>query len=223
MQTHKICSKCNIKKTLEEFYICRSNKLNGRTGKCKICMKEDAKEWYFQNPNKVLEYRNSQSRKDALRKYDSKPESKKRRLELAQADHRKMAKSEYKKRRRDHFNETSRVYQLKRRKIDLNFKLKDYLRKRLNSALKANQKSGSAVRNLGCSIEQFKQYLESKFQPGMTWENYGKYGWHIDHIKPLASFDLTNRDQLLQAVHYTNLQPLWACDNLSKGCRTVEV
>jgi hypothetical protein len=59
--------------------------------------------------------------------------------------------------------------------------------------------------------------LEVKFQQGMSWDNYGQ--WHIDHIKPLAKFDLTDRTQFLAACHYTNLQPLWAEDNLSKGAR----
>ena len=63
--------------------------------------------------------------------------------------------------------------------------------------------------------------LESKFQSGMTWDNWALDGWHIDHIKPLASFDLTDRNQLLEACNYTNLQPLWAKDNLSKGAKTV--
>ena len=102
-------------------------------------------------------------------------------------------------------------------KTDIQFKLSTNLRTRLNTALKSNYKSGSAVKDLGCTIEEFKVYLESKFQPGMTWDNWTKDGWHIDHIKPLASFDLTDRNQLLEACHYTNLQPLWSKDNLSKG------
>lgn len=63
----------------------------------------------------------------------------------------------------------------------------------------------------------FKVYLESLFQPGMVWENYGNDGWHIDHVRPLSSFDLLDPVQFSQACHYTNLQPLWAKDNLSKG------
>ena len=95
--------------------------------------------------------------------------------------------------------------------------LKLCLRNRLNIAIKKQYKSGSAVRDLGCSIEELKLYLESKFQEGMTWDNHGVYGWHIDHIVALSRFDLTNRKELLKAVHYSNLQPLWAKDNIRKG------
>ena len=77
--------------------------------------------------------------------------------------------------------------------------------------------AGSAVRDLGCTIEELKLYLAAKFQPGMSWENWSFAGWHIDHIRPLASFDLTDSAQFKLAVHYTNLQPLWAKDNFSKG------
>lgn len=72
---------------------------------------------------------------------------------------------------------------------------------------------------MGCTVEELKKYLESKWQEGMSWDNYGFHGWHIDHIKPLASFNLTDRDELLKACHYTNLQPLWCKDNMKKGKR----
>lgn len=75
----------------------------------------------------------------------------------------------------------------------------------------------SAVRDLGCTIAELRQHLESKWLPGMSWENYGKNGWHVDHIRPLAAFDLTVREQAVVAVHYTNLQPLWATDNHKKS------
>jgi hypothetical protein len=104
-----------------------------------------------------------------------------------------------------------------RLKKDLQFKLSCTLRSRLSHALKNSQKTGSAVKDLGCTIEELRVYLESKFQEGMSWDNYGFYGWHIDHIRPLASFDLSNPEELKKACHYTNLQPLWAEENLSKG------
>lgn len=99
------------------------------------------------------------------------------------------------------------VYMLNRRRTDPNFKLGRSLRTRLNKIVQRSQKSGSAVRDLGCLVDDCKKYLESKFQPGWSWENWGQI-WQIDHIKPLSSFDLTDRCQFLKACHYTNLQPL---------------
>ncbi len=81
------------------------------------------------------------------------------------------------------------------------------------------RKAGSAVRDLGCMIEELMVHLERQFQPGMTWNNYGE--WHIDHVKPLASFDLTDRVQFLAACHFTNLQPLWGPDNIARGARSL--
>jgi hypothetical protein len=77
----------------------------------------------------------------------------------------------------------------------------------------------SSIDYLGCEIEELRRYLESKFLPGMSWENYGRNGWHIDHIIPLSSFDLSDPGQFRKACHFTNLQPLWAKDNLTKGAK----
>lgn len=115
------------------------------------------------------------------------------------------------------FKAYRRNYQKQRRKIDPGFKLTGSLRIRLNTAIKRNYKSGSAVKDLGCTIEQLKFHLQSQFKNGMTWDNWTKDGWHIDHIKPLSKFDLTNREELLKACHYTNLQPLWSADNIQKS------
>ena len=108
-------------------------------------------------------------------------------------------------------------------KSNIKFKLSKNLRNRLYIATKNNYKLGSSIKDLGCSIPEFKLYLESKFQEGMTWKNWSKTGWHIDHITPLDSFNLQNREEFLKACHYTNLQPMWAEENLRKGgkvCRT---
>lgn len=114
------------------------------------------------------------------------------------------------------------AYYTAKLKTDLFYKLGKNLRIGLNKALKNGAKTGSAVKDLGCSIEFLKQYLESKFQPGMTWDNWGrasttKLTWQIDHIIPTSSFNLIDRQELLKACHYTNLQPMWAIENIKKS------
>jgi len=94
------------------------------------------------------------------------------------------------------------------------------LRSRLTDALKNNIKSKRTLELLGCSIEEFKSHIELQFKEGMTWDNHGHYTWHIDHIRPCASFDLTDPKQQKMCFHYTNMQPLWWIDNLKKGDRS---
>jgi hypothetical protein len=118
--------------------------------------------------------------------------------------------------RKKYIKKYSKIYQKNRKIKDIQYKLTRRLRNRLYQALRGNYKTGSAVNDLGCTIPELKIYLENQFQPGMTWDNWGVKGWHIDHKKPLSKFNLINRGQLLKAVHFTNLCPLWAFDNLSK-------
>lgn len=100
-------------------------------------------------------------------------------------------------------------------------KLADRLRVGLANAVSRNYRTGSAVRDLGCSISELKVYLEQRFTRGMTWENWGCGAgkWSIDHILPMASFDLTKREELLKCCNYTNLQPMWSPENSAKGDR----
>lgn len=118
---------------------------------------------------------------------------------------------------RDKVHARRRKYVSQRYKEDIQYRLSMQLRRRFSSAVQGKTKGGSAVRDLGCTIVELKAHLESKFWPGMTWDNYGLKGWHIDHIIPLSSFNLEDPDQVKKACHYTNLQPLWAEDNLKKG------
>lgn len=104
-------------------------------------------------------------------------------------------------------------YHKNRRATDFMYKLKGNLRIRLHSALKGRAKVGSAVGDWGCSDEFLRAHLQSKFIEGMTLENYGL--WHCDHIIPLSSAQTP--EEVLKLCHYTNLQPLWAADNLAKG------
>ncbi len=100
-------------------------------------------------------------------------------------------------------------------KTDINYKLSELLRNRVRKAIKSYKRPGSAVKDLGCTVQELKDHLELQFKPGMTWDNHGQ--WHIDHIKPLSIFDLSDPEQFMEACHYSNLQPLWAKDNLSKS------
>ncbi len=125
--------------------------------------------------------------------------------------------SEYQKRNADKVAKYQQVYRKYRLKNDDNYRLSIILRHRINSAIKNSQRAGSAIKDLGCSIDELKTYLECKFQPGMTWSNHTKYGWHIDHIVPLSKFDLSDSKQFKEACHYTNLQPMWWRDNLVKS------
>ena len=123
---------------------------------------------------------------------------------------------------RDRFNASARQRNAIRYKSDVQFKIALNLRRRLYMAVKGLHKSGLAVRELGCSIPEFKAYMEALFHEGMTWDNWSKGGWHIDHKKPLSRFDLTDPEQVREACHYTNLQPMWSIDNCSKGGSYVE-
>ena len=118
---------------------------------------------------------------------------------------------------KEQHNLYQKEYKLRRYKEDINFKIKVILRSRVRKFLKNGWKSGSSVEMLGCSVDEFKNYLESKFIDGMSWSNWSKLGWHIDHIIPLESFDLTNPVEMAKACHYTNMQPLWSTDNCSKS------
>jgi len=117
----------------------------------------------------------------------------------------------------DRIKQRTMAYERKRRAESIEYRLRHNLRRRIPNAIRQGVKAGSAIRLLGCTIDYFKDYIAARFRPGMTWDNYGE--WHLDHIKPLASFDLTDLDQMVIACYYTNMQPLWAADNMRKGAR----
>ena|SRR3990167_159176 len=106
-------------------------------------------------------------------------------------------------------------YRQERIRKNTSLRLRHRLSTRMYIAVKDGQKSGKTLEDLGCSIPHFKLYIENQFENGMSWDNYGE--WHLDHVMPLAKFDLTNRTQFLEAANWLNYQPLWASKNLSKG------
>jgi hypothetical protein len=109
-------------------------------------------------------------------------------------------------RRRHHKQKLSPTYKIK-------MTLKNVITRMKRDGMKKNRRSN---KYLGCSSSDAVKHIEKQFKRGMTWANHGKV-WHIDHIVPLASFDLSNDDHVLMCCHYTNLQPMWASDNIRKG------
>jgi hypothetical protein len=144
------------------------------------------------------------------------PEIKQKLKERSQAEAFKAAKRAYCKKRYRKKNPVPRILHESgvHRKIAMN------IRNRVNLAIGRQSKSASTMALLGCTISHLIAHLESLFQDGMSWQNHGRDGWHIDHIRPCASFDLADPEQQRQCFHYTNLQPLWAGDNLRKGSST---
>lgn len=124
------------------------------------------------------------------------------------------------KRRRKRLN---RRYEKKRRQENIIFRITGNLRSRLNKIIRGKVKSGSAIRDLGCTGAELKSHLESLWEPWMSWDNYGiKPGfWSIDHIIPLSSVDLSDRDEFLKINHYTNLRPLLHELNIKKSDKLI--
>lgn len=130
----------------------------------------------------------------------------------------------YKKRHREYSkNNREKVNEYIRNKYatNLQFKIECILRARLLVALKGKQKSDRTLNLIGCTIPELKIYIEKQFKNGMTWENWKYKGWHIDHVKPISKFDLSDEKEILKACHYTNLQPMWSLDNHRKGNKLI--
>lgn len=222
----KVCSKCKMEQPLDNFSKDKNNK-DGLQRWCRNCNKIVWKKRYAKNKANSAALTGTEPLEKVCRnckfllpKEDFSKDSGS--LDGLQDLCKSCAKVTWKEwsKTRDPgvVKENRREYSKERYDTDLQFKLRTRLRGRLYDSIKAEYKSGSAVDDLGCSIPELIVYLESKFQPGMTWENWGtgKGKWNIDHIMPLAAFDLTNRQHLLLACNYLNLQPLWFLENMSK-------
>lgn len=183
---------------------------------CPVCNKEfEAKRkdaTYCSNKccEKLYWFNNSEKKKELNKKWYAKNSEKMKELQ-----------KKWRNNNPEKIKKINNKYQNKRRQNDINYKIGCYLRTRVSTAVRiqGTKKSSTTKELLGCSIELFKQHLEKQFTQGMSWENYGK--WHIDHIIPCASFDLTNPEEQKKCFNWTNLQPLWAEDNLKKGKKII--
>ena len=212
----KTCTKCGVEKVLEEFSLKTDGRF-GRSSRCKHCFNVYYRN-YQQRPEVAQRrqaYRQSSRSKEQQRAYNRSREAKMRQKIYRQSPKFKDWQRAYCQ--RPEFKAWQRSYVQRRRRNSSAFRIAQNLRRRLRSAIKMCRRSGRTMDLLGCSIRELQQHLAAQFKPGMTWANYGKYGWHIDHIRPCASFDLADPEQQKACFHYTNLQPLWATDNLRKS------
>jgi hypothetical protein len=173
--------------TIEFFHKSKREK-DGLRSKCKKCRSLQKKEYHAKNRESIL---------DKNRRYESRDDVKYRKKKYRLSE-------EYRNRRNK--------LEKERRSKDPIYKFIQYLRNSFNRYIR---KTHSTFEYIGIDKEDFIRYIESKFQPKMSWKNYGE--WHIDHIRPLSSFNLNDEKEIYIAWNYTNLQPLWAVDNLIKG------
>jgi hypothetical protein len=205
--SEKQCRLCEFIKPISDFYFRKSR--NTYYHECKLCCSTKSLNNYKLNKNK----RSQQMRQY----YQDNRKSLVDKNRQHYTDNRLMVLKRHKE-WRDEFRSTyGTSYNNFRYRNNINHKISCNLRSRLYDAVNNRIKSGSAILDLGCSIDELKKHLESKFLPGMTWKNHTVDGWHIDHIRPLDSFDLSNFEEFKKACHYTNLQPLWAKDNWYKN------
>lgn len=196
----KECTKCKENKELNRFSKDIRNK-SGTNNWCKECIKESKEVWVNANPGKLKETKRNSDKQWYKNNKNKKIET----------------NTKWKEANKEHTQKWFKEYKKNREINNPNYKIANNLRTRLWYAIKNKQKVGSAIDDLGCTIDELKVYLQEQFQEGMTWDNYGE--WHIDHKIALISFNLEDREEFLKACNYSNLQPLWAIDNLKKGSK----
>jgi len=210
---NKICTKCHKRKKIIEFALNKNNP-SGLSSHCKKCKIIYAKKSALDNKEKIKIYQKKyrKEHKEQAKKYMKKYYIKNK--------HKLIRKS------RTYYSQIKNQFTLKRKlyknlhlKNNIQFKIKENLRKRITNAIKGNIKSLHTMFLIGCEIDYLMYYLQSQFKSDMSWSNYGK--WHIDHIKPCASFDLSKPKEQRKCFHYTNLQPLWAGENIRKGKKLI--
>jgi hypothetical protein len=190
--------------------------------------KEYKHQWYLKNKDKCIKRSKEnyiKNFKDISKKYKKKYIKNKEKILEYQKEYYSLNKEYIKDRVKKYrlnnkikIREMKRKWKLKNWKQNEEFRLKENLRHRIYMALKGTVKSKKTMDLLGTSIDNLWIHLEKTFKPGMTKNNYGKI-WQIDHKIPCAAFDLTKPEEQAKCFHYTNLQALFAKENLSKGAK----
>jgi hypothetical protein len=234
----KVCTMCQEEKILEDFTFDKGNKKDGRRASCKECCRKKNAEYIKANPDKKLESDRKSYEKLKEKKLAQKKEyylKKKEEILLKRKEYHSNNKEkisiknkEYRAANLEHLKEHNREYQRKYAKI-LSAKRKQLVnstplrqfKERIRCLVKnsfyrlKHNKTKRVSEVIGADWEIVKEHFVSQFKDGMTWEAFIAGEIHVDHIQPLAS--AKTEEELIALCHYTNLQPLWCLDNLSKG------
>jgi hypothetical protein len=212
----KFCSKCKGCKNICDFGKSSSSK-DGLLYSCKECNNKRGKIYREQNYQKTLEQHRNWTKKNPEWVYNRHKKYRKENPEKVKELRKNWLGKNPEKRKeyRENYKPRKQERRKERRDTDPVFNLTNRMRTRLWKYLKTHNitKKNKTFDIVGCSPEFLKEHLEKQFISGMTWENKNK--WHIDHIIPLSS--AKTEDELYKLCHYTNLQPLWAEDNLKKS------
>jgi hypothetical protein len=208
----KLWHKKNRLKNIEKFKIDRKKSYQ----KNKVEQSEKNKIWYQKNKEycsqraKKYNHKNREKIKEAGKKY------REEKGEFCRASTR-----DWYSRNKERVIKRTTAYSKRRYQNDFSIRMMHVARARINAMLRGKSigKFTATAKLVGCSREELVKYLERQFEPGMTWDNYGIKGWHVDHILPCASFDFNCPVQQVACCHYSNLQPLWALDNIRKGAK----
>jgi hypothetical protein len=241
----KVCKKCLIEKGVDEF-VKRNGSPDGYRATCKVCYNEYKKEKrdnrtelqkekdskYYQNYRKLnydiliereRKYQENNKEKEFIRKKIYREENREKTRDSIR-DYKKKNKEKLKETAKIYYqkNKTKRnLYENKKRKIDSVYRVNQSMRSRINFFIKSRNinKSNKTFDIIELTPQELIIYIENQFKDNMSWNNYGLYGWHIDHIIPLSS--AKTEEEIYRLCHYTNLQPLWAEENLKKSNKLI--
>ncbi len=222
----KKCTKCKKEKEISDFHKHKKTK-DGLSCRCKECSLEDKREYYKNNKDKVKDgvkkYReeNIDKVKERVKNHyeknrDSLLEYKKK-YHIDNGERRRDLNYKWREKNKDKIREYAKDYISEKRKNDILFKIKDSISGLIRSSIvsKGYKKLYRTESILCCTIDEFKDYIQSKFLDGMTWENHGE--WHLDHKTPVSW--AISESEVYELNHYKNFQPLWKTENLIKGNR----
>jgi hypothetical protein len=211
----KVCDRCNLEKELCEFGILKKN-TDGLRNTCKVCRGIDDKKYRENNKKRICEINKNWIKNNPSHSKNYYKKNKER-LKMESRIYYEKNKLRYNQQSLswNQINSEKRKKITKKHKQKPEIKLKENIRHRVYIFLKSKnlRKNNKTFEIIGCTPFELQKHLEEQFIDGMTWENYGQ--WHIDHIIPLSTANI--EEEIYKLCYYTNLQPLWAIDNLKKG------